>query len=272
MQQDYYPSRIKSESSFFPRLEPTVFSSIENPEGPLTSEQLSSYDENGFLVLENFFTEQEVGALKNEAKQNLLKAKEEQSPELFFEGSSDVPRILCNLHILSETFHKVVRDSRLLRIIEQILGGSVYIHRTRISAQTAFSGTGFNWHSDFEYWHAQEGIPRMRILSLMIAFTSNYIFNGPLMLVPGSHKEFISCPKGEDEILKTYSTNDFVMPDQASIKKMVEKHGIYTASCNAGSILIFDSNILHGSNSNISPMERMNYYIVYNSVENKPVP
>ena len=36
----------------------------------------------------------------------------------------------------------------------------------------------------------------------------------------------------------------------------------------AGSVVFFDCNAMHGSNSNISPYPRSNVFFVYNSVEN----
>ncbi|KAG0905922.1 hypothetical protein G6F65_023316 [Rhizopus arrhizus] len=36
----------------------------------------------------------------------------------------------------------------------------------------------------------------------------------------------------------------------------------------AGSVVFFDCNTMHGSNSNISPWPRANVFMVYNSMEN----
>jgi ectoine hydroxylase len=54
-------------------------------------------------------------------------------------------------------------------------------------------GKEFYWHSDFETWHAEDGMPKMRAVSCSIAFDDNHEFNGPLMVIPQSHQKFISC-------------------------------------------------------------------------------
>ncbi len=59
--------------------------------------------------------------------------------------------------------------------------------------EPGFKGKGFNWHSDFETWHSEDGMPRMRCLSCSIVMTDNNEFNGPLMLIPSSQKYFIPC-------------------------------------------------------------------------------
>ncbi|HZG79475.1 MAG TPA: phytanoyl-CoA dioxygenase family protein, partial [Brevibacillus sp.] len=56
-----------------------------------------------------------------------------------------------------------------------------------------------------------------------------------------------------------------------NLAKLVEKHGIDTMTGPAGSVVLFDCNTMHGSNSNISPLPRSNVFMVYNSVENKLV-
>lgn len=66
-------------------------------------------------------------------------------------------------------------------------GGDVYIHQSRINDKFGFKGSGFNWHSDLETWHSEDGMPRMRALSASLMLTDNNEFNGPLMLIPGSH-------------------------------------------------------------------------------------
>ncbi len=41
-----------------------------------------------------------------------------------------------------------------------------------------FTGSGFYWHSDFETWHAEDGMPSMRAVSCSIALTENFAYNG----------------------------------------------------------------------------------------------
>lgn len=49
---------------------------------------------------------------------------------------------------------------------------------------------------------------------------------------------------------------------------MAREHGIKQIAGPAGSAVMFDSNLMHGSNGNITPFARSNIFIVYNSVEN----
>jgi len=50
--------------------------------------------------------------------------------------------------------------------------------------------------------------------------------------------------------------------------RLAEQGGIRVIEAKAGSVIFFDCNTMHGSNSNISPWSRSNVFMVYNRVEN----
>ena len=110
----------------------------------------------------------------------------------------------------------------------QILGSEVYIHQSRVNFKPGFDGKEFYWHSDFETWHAEDGMPRIRAVSISISLTDNYSFNGPLMIMPGSHRTYVSCV-GEtpDENYKSSLVQQIAgTPDQAALSALAERHGI----------------------------------------------
>ena len=116
-------------------------------------------------------------------------------------------------------------------------------------------------------------MPGMRCVSLSVALTDNYPYNGGLMLMPGAHRTFAPClgatPDGyHKESLKEQRIG---VPSEADIAMLADRHGIEQFTGPAGSALWFDCNIMHGSGNNITPFPRSNVFIVFNSVENAPV-
>jgi ectoine hydroxylase len=57
-------------------------------------------------------------------------------------------------------------------------------------------------------------------------------------------------------------------PDATSLSLLVDRCGIASCKDAAGSVVFFDANVLHGSNSNITPYPRASLVVVFNSVEN----
>src|SRR5690606_18660409 len=95
-------------------------------------------------------------------------------------------------------------------------------------------------------------------------------FNGPLMVVPGSHRSFISCvgPTPDENYKVSLVMQEAGTPDLESLKTVVDKGGIVAPKGPAGGIVFFDCNIMHASTENLSPFPRSNGFFVYNSVEN----
>ncbi|WP_304641619.1 phytanoyl-CoA dioxygenase family protein, partial [Pseudomonas sp.] len=122
-------------------------------------------------------------------------------------------------------------------------------------------------------WHVEDGLPRMRTVSCSVLLTDNHSYNGPLMLIPGSHRHFISCvgKTPDNHYQKSLRKQEFGVPDDGSLAELYQKNGVDLATGPAGTIVLFDCNTLHGSNSNITPTPRSNLFFVYNHIDNRPV-
>ncbi|MGP4080134.1 ectoine hydroxylase [Pseudalkalibacillus sp. R45] len=272
--QDLYPSRNNDQFEVLQRKDPVIHGDEKTRQScPLTDEQLLYYEENGFIMLENFFSKEEVGKLQDEIFGLRDENRMTDSPKIIREPESNEIRSIFDFHKSNSYLEKLTRNPELIKIINHLLGDDVYIHQSRINYKPGFTGKEFYWHSDFETWHVEDGMPRMRALSVSIALSNNYTFNGPLMLVPGSHQYYISCAgeTPEDNFKQSLKRQELGVPDHDHMKWLVDGGGIEVPTGKAGSVIIFESNTMHGSNSNITPYDRNNLFLVYNSVNNRLV-
>src|SRR5690625_1571597 len=189
---DIYPSRSERGSAIIARQDPVVYDNGQYADA-LPADQLDSYEKNGFLVLEDVFSADETASLMDEVIRLSTDRQIAAMKEAVTEPGSDAVRSVFRVHDLSEKIDALARDQRLLDVARQILGSEVYIHQSRVNLKPGFKGKEFYWHSDFETWHVEDGMPAMRALSCSVMLTDNNACNGPLMLVPGSHTQFISC-------------------------------------------------------------------------------
>lgn len=275
MAEDLYPTRRRPEPSIIPRQDPVVYAD-NRARTALTSEQIAFYEANGFLVLENVLSASEVEGFKTAAE--LL--RDGQAPldpatvitEPGKEGAAAVRSVFA-IHQQSDVFDALTRDPRLANIARFLLADEVYIHQSRLNYKPAFRGKDFYWHSDFETWHAEDGMPRMRALSMSVMLTDNHPQSGPTMFVPKSHRSFIACvgETPDDHYKSSLKKQEYGVPDDASLKRIVEEGGLAAPAPKAGSVVVFDCNTMHGSNSNITPLERMNAFFVFNAWSNRLV-
>lgn len=268
---DLYPTRLDLPRKPFPRLDPVIHSEGAIREnGPLNAEQLQSYEENGFLILESFFSKQETDAFLDELAAYNKDASFKAREQVITEPTSQHIRSIFAIHELSPRFAELVRSPKLLGIATQLLGSDVYIHQSRINRKPGFAGAGFNWHSDFETWHSEDGMPRMRCFSASILLTENNDLNGPLMLIPGSHKWFIPTQGAtpRDNWKRSLKEQTVGVPATEHLEQMAREKGIIAAKGAPGTLILFDCNTLHASANNLSPWPRSNLFFVYNSVDN----
>lgn len=268
--EDAYPSRIKPAAEFVNRKDPVVYSEWTQ-DSPIVRDQSESYEKNGYLFLKEFFTDAEVNVWREELRRLSEAGRNSDKDEVIREPESREVRSVFAVHRDNPILSKLSEHPRLLEIVRYLLGSEVYVHQSRINFKPGFNGKEFYWHSDFETWHVEDGMPRMRALSCSIALEDNSYFNGPLMVVPGSHRTFVTCvgETPDDHYRSSLRRQEYGVPDQASLTELVRLGGIQAPVGKAGSILLFDCNLMHGSSSNISPMPRSNVFLVYNSTENR---
>ncbi|WP_405800230.1 ectoine hydroxylase [Streptomyces sp. NBC_01506] len=268
---DLYPTRGAGEVTT-PRQDPVVWSPPGTP-GPVSPADLEGLERDGFLTVDQLIGPDEVTLYRAELDRLISDPAVRADERSIIEPKSQDVRSVFEVHRLSEVFAALVRDERVVGRARQILGSDVYVHQSRINVKPGFGASGFYWHSDFETWHAEDGLPNMRAVSVSIALTENYDTNGGLMIMPGSHKTFLGCagetPK--DNYKQSLKMQDAGTPSDEALTGFAEQHGIKLFTGKAGAATWFDCNCMHGSGDNITPFPRSNVFIVFNSVENAAV-
>jgi ectoine hydroxylase len=267
--QDYYPSRVFDHPRILERRDPVVYGSTKE-DGRPGAKEAEFFEKNGYLFYESLFSEAEVRVFLEELGRLSGMPDVKSAPSTILEPESRAVRSIFNIHRTNELLKRLSRDARVLDIVTGLLGSRVYIHQSRINYKPGFQGKDFYWHSDFETWHIEDGMPQMRALSCSISLTENTPYNGPVMVIPGSHKHYVSCVGRTpgDHYKDSLRKQEYGVPDHDSMRKLAEMGGIVAPTGPAGSVLLFECNIMHGSNSNITPWPRSNIFYVYNSVEN----
>ena len=268
--QDLYPSRCAAEPELLPRQDPVVHSEWR-PEAPLGKEQIEHFDRHGYLVLEDVFDEAELDALQDETRCLLADPSALDRETIITERGSDEVRSIFAIHEQSRLMAMLAADERLAGVASFLLGDDVYVHQSRLNYKPGFKGKEFYWHSDFETWHIEDGMPRMRALSMSVLLAENTPNNGPLMVIPGSHRTYVTCvgETPDDHYRMSLKKQEYGVPDELSLAILAHKHGIVAPTGKPGTVILFDCNTMHGSNGNITPFPRANAFLVYNAVSNR---
>lgn len=223
---DLYPTR-GAEEVLIERKDPVVWSEPGAP-GPIAADDLAGFERDGFLAIDQLITPEEVSVYHAELERLIGDPAMRENERSIVEPRSQEIRSIFEVHKISELFAKLAADPRVVGRARQILGSDVYVHQSRINVKPGFGASGFYWHSDFETWHAEDGLANMRTVSVSIALTKNHDTNGGLMIMPGSHKTFLGCAGAtpKDNYKRSLQMQDAGIPSNETLTSLASDHGI----------------------------------------------
>ena len=244
----------------------------------LSTKQLKIYEEQGFVLLPNWFSQLEVDIIKSEVSAVLA----QDTSKKVIEKDGKTIRSLLGPHLNSEFLGNLSQHPRLIEPAMQMIGSEVYVHAFRIHFKAAFEGEVWTWHQDYAYWDKVDGVPTPQATTIIIFLDEVNEFNSPLFLIPGSHKECSidlviedNEPRHSNEQnsptwASLMTTTEKYSTDKNTVARLASRYGLESAKGAAGTVLCIHPQCVHGSASNISPFKRNIAVLAYNSVENTP--
>ncbi len=272
---DLYPTRGVQER-LTERKDPILYG-LDYLHKRLSEAEVIHYEDNGFVIIPEVFGTGEITAMKR----SLSELKKYNTLEKNRYWRKEVPpgenETLFAPERISELFRNLARDKRILDRVQHILGSSVYLHRSRIHIEDGTSKTAYPWHSEFETWHAEDGVPRMRGAEAWIMLTDNTPANGAMRMLAKSHYIYAACEgnhpgRGDPE----HNGNHHAMrgmprPSMQTLTRLLYFGHLVDAYGAPGTLVICDSNLMYGSSKNVGGQKRATVMLSYNSVENSPI-
>ena len=146
-----------------------------------------------------------------------------------------------------------------------LLDDDVYVFQLGVNCKAAFNGDAWFWHQDFPGYHEDDHIPEPRMVNTLIFLDEVMTTNGPLMLVPGSHRHVAPTPDVSDG----GTSYSFRYADTDTIEQQVRDGGVVAPTGPPGSVIFMNVNTLHGSTGNMSPWPRRMITVTFNAMSNK---
>lgn len=227
----------------------------------LSREQVRKFEERGFLFVPGLLSEEEMAIVRAE----LPGITAGDRPELVYEKDGTTLRSLFNMHAYNDVFARLVRHPKLVEPAGQLVGGPVYIFQIVLNFKKAMTGDHWPWHQDYPTYHFDDGIPEPRMVNVLLFVEESNEFNGPLMLVPGSHEKTLPLP----DISTMGTSYPGRWLDGKVAGELAAAGGIVAPKGPPGSVIFAHTNIVHGSGPNMSPWGRGLISLTLNSVENK---
>ena len=135
--------------------------------------------------------------------------------------------------LVSDLFAGMARNPRVVAVVSEILGRELLLFRSTLMLKPARHGSQHGLHQDVAYWPLEPPA----LVTVSIAISASDAENGCIHVIPGSHR----WPVGEWGNISR--RDDAAQTDRDD----VDLSQLRDVPLEAGSAVLFHSNIVHGS-------------------------
>ena len=223
----------------------------------LTEEQLSDYDRDGYIVVRNLFSKDEIDSLGHAARSDNEMDKSSTQRD---DGEGNALRLALWNHPGDGIYGMFARCRKMVDRVEEILKDEAYHYHSKMILKDAKVGGAWAWHQDYGYWY-QNGVLSPNLCSVMIAVDQATIENGCMQVIKGSHK------LGR---INHILSGDQAGADMERVEEAKKRLDLVHVTMDPGDALFFHSNTLHASDANESDHPRWAMICCYNAASNDP--
>ena len=229
----------------------------------LSPQQMAEYDRDGFILVENVVDPETLDRLRAVIAEFKDRSRSVSRSDAVFDvgpgHSPETPRLRRLKHPvdLHPEFDSLMRSEAILDIIAPLLGGTVRFDDSKLNFKPVGGTAKIEWHQDWAFYpHTNDDL-----LAVGVMIEDCTQENGPLMIIPGSHR---------GEILNHHRNGYFCggIPEEAVEDRLNEA---VTLTAPAGSITVHHARALHASTENRSVLERPLLLFQYTAVDAFPV-
>ena len=156
----------------------------------ITQEQVDFYHENGFLLMPKLLPDDVLQALRDETDRIVAEAAglTDHNAQYDLEDSHtpEEPRVrrLKSPSTHWPFFRELAQHPVLMEVVTALIGPNVRLQNDKLNMKAAEYGAPVEWHQDWPFYpHTNDDLVAAGIL-----LDDCYAINGPLLVVPGSHK------------------------------------------------------------------------------------
>ena len=241
-----------------------------NPLDSLTEESRAAFWRDGFLVVEQALSKAELASLQTEFDAWVAESRSHEKPwgeiadgrprfDLEPGHTADRPalRRVNSPTEISPTYDRVMAESRVPALVADLIGPNVKFHHAKINSKLPGAATQVKWHQDFPFTpHSNDDL-----ITALIFVDDVTPENGPLEVLPGSHK---------GPLYELWHDDRFTgAVDPRTESEMLARAQQCTGP--AGSVCFMHTRLLHGSAPNRSQQARTLFICVYSAEDAIPL-
>lgn len=155
----------------------------------LTQAQIQQFHREGYLLVDGFLSTEEIALVQDCYMQTLERLRAEQTLENVQSGGDRDEDYqvfqIRTAHQRHPIFHMLINDSRLLDLVECLLGPDLRLIHYQGLYKPPRTGGVVGWHQDNYYFN----VAAERTVSVWLALDDATVDNGCMWYLPGQHHE-----------------------------------------------------------------------------------
>ena len=227
----------------------------------LDAAQVASYGTNGYLVVDDVLTAEELAELRRVTDEFVEKSRAVTVNDTIFDlepgHSAASPSLRRIKHPLTKhpLYAKYARHDPILDIVERLLGPNLRFHNNKVNMKNPSDGSAVEWHQDWAFYpHTNDDL-----LEVGIALDDMTAENGALMVIPGSHRG------------RTWDHHQDGLFVGAITDPAFRSDGAVPVTVKAGGITLHHVRMVHGSKPNRSEKPRRMFFIGFCAADAWPL-
>ena len=221
----------------------------------LTCESTADYNRDGYVLVPNLFSQEEVQALLRDVEGGERVAAATRGNE---DASGKKAKLAIWHELGDDIWAAASTNPRVVNNIRILMAEEIAFFHGKVMLKEAGQGGAWEWHQDYGYWYNQ-GFVFPRMISVFIALDAATKENGCLQVLKGSHH------LGRLEHGKVGSQTG---ADPSKIDQLATLFEKVYVEMEPGTALFFHSNLLHASGPNTSSRHRRSFIMCYNALGN----
>ncbi|HXB94330.1 MAG TPA: phytanoyl-CoA dioxygenase family protein [Puia sp.] len=225
----------------------------------LSRQQLDDYNRDGYLIVRDFLTSEEIAKLYGIATGDATLTKHAFDLN---DLSGKKTKLTLWYNPGDDAYGLLTRSKRIVDSVGLLMDGNspVCHFHSKLMQKEPRVGGAWEWHQDYGYWYKNEFLFPDQMMSVMVAITQATKENGCLQVIGGTHKM--------GRIEHGFS-GEQVGASQHYVDLALKTMPLVYVELAPGDALFFHSNLLHRSEANLSDRARWSLISVYNRQANK---
>ena len=228
----------------------------------LTNEELQFYETNGYLLKKGLVSSEDIALILEEIDDIHNRMAEQPADGIgisweVYDTEDHPPRIKQLMHseLVSPTLNRLLRCDEMLDILEALMGENISLYHSKLLPKAGGDGTAIPWHQDYAYWKNDNNRPVM--INCQLAINEANLENGCIQFVPGSHNWGLQEHERKQQTFGVFLPGHYQEREDAVAVEMEPGDGVF-----------FNALIIHGSDANNSPNDRLMNTFAYNVTGN----